>query len=180
MKYNQPTNNTGKLKTAEEVYMQQQKKHPMQFGCYTLPEQWQLDAMHEYAAQFQPPTPVTASEGIEQAAEAYNVCHICQLHGLRNCNEFDVCLNTKSYPKYLRKMVEQQYSVKTSLSIIAEKAFDLGQASQPNPVIAIIEGRMKELEDELYSGILSYSDNRENEICIAELERLLKLITPNK
>jgi hypothetical protein len=54
------------------------------------------------------------------------------------------------------------------------------QASQPNPAIAIIEGRIKELEDEIYSGILSYSDNRENEICIAELERLLKLITPNK
>lgn len=36
-------------KKAHEIYMAEQMKHPMQFGCYTLPEQWQLDAMEAYA-----------------------------------------------------------------------------------------------------------------------------------
>lgn len=39
-------------KTKEEIYMEEQEKHTMQFGAYTLPEQWQLDAMEEYAQQF--------------------------------------------------------------------------------------------------------------------------------
>jgi len=38
-------------KSAAEYYMQEQQKHPMSFGAYTIPEQWQLDAMEAYAQQ---------------------------------------------------------------------------------------------------------------------------------
>lgn len=35
--------------TPQQVYMAIQKEHPMQFGCYVLPEDWQIDAMEKYS-----------------------------------------------------------------------------------------------------------------------------------
>lgn len=58
--------------------------------------------------------------------KAYHVCHDCQLIGTRHCANPEECGSIKSYPTELRKMIEDSYSSGVSLSIIAEKAFDMG------------------------------------------------------
>lgn len=41
------------LAKARKVYMEVQKRYPMTFGAYTLPEPFELEAMEEYAAPLQ-------------------------------------------------------------------------------------------------------------------------------
>jgi len=60
----------------------------------------------------------------------YNVCHACQLIGMQNCSEFDICGSDSSYPESLREMMELSYEAKIPLSIIVEKAFDMGKKFQ--------------------------------------------------
>lgn len=37
--------------TKEEIFMQVQEQYPIQFGAYTLPEDWHLEAMEQYKDQ---------------------------------------------------------------------------------------------------------------------------------
>jgi len=57
----------------------------------------------------------------------YHVCHSCQLAGMQNCSEFDMCGSDSSYPVKLREMMEVCYNNKVPLSIIIEQAFDMGK-----------------------------------------------------
>jgi hypothetical protein len=68
----------------------------------------------------------------------YNVCHDCQLVGMRNCSEFDKCGGCKTYPRKLRDMVEAHHAAKTSLSIIAEKAFDMGKSCRTHDMERLV------------------------------------------
>jgi hypothetical protein len=71
MKNNQRTNNTGQLRTAEEILINlygDGASYPMSYSRNQV-----YEAMRVFHAQLQPPTPITASEGIEQAAEKYAI-----------------------------------------------------------------------------------------------------------
>lgn len=59
----------------------------------------------------------------------YGSCHTCQNQGLRNCGEADKCEEAKEYPISLREMLVKEHSKNTSLSQIAEMAFNIGKLS---------------------------------------------------
>jgi hypothetical protein len=63
-------------------------------------------------------------------SKEYHVCHSCQLSGMNNCSEFDRCGCDTSYPIELREMMKEMHEKGVSLSIIAEKAFDMGKSYQ--------------------------------------------------
>jgi hypothetical protein len=37
--------------SAEDIYMSEQRKYRMSFGCYTLPEGWETDAMIRFSTK---------------------------------------------------------------------------------------------------------------------------------
>ena len=57
----------------------------------------------------------------------YVACHECQLQSLRNYAHPSECNNAKTYPTELQEMFRKEHSLKTPLSIIAEKAFNMGR-----------------------------------------------------
>jgi hypothetical protein len=58
----------------------------------------------------------------------YTTCHPCQSAGMINCAHFDNCEQWNTYPVELRQMVKTNHEAKVPLSIIAEKAFNMGKA----------------------------------------------------
>jgi hypothetical protein len=158
MTNSQPPNNTGQLRTAEEVLCE--AYNLIEFNQSSLPEHVDpvlISAMHEYAAQFQKPTPITASEGDE-------------------------------YDSLFKIAAEVISAYKTSNLAIDEATVLDGviagiewQASQPNLAIAIIEERIKELS--IGQQEITYVNRFkriEDAKIIHELKHLLKLITPIK
>ena len=88
-----------------------------------------------------------------EANQTYNTCHPCQLAGTRNCSEFDLCGNGKSYPIELRHMVEKNHLNNVPLSITAEQSYNLGNdhaQQKQEAFIKLIEDRIKELENNPY------------------------------
>lgn len=62
------------MKTAEEIYMEVQEKYPASFGAYVLPEDWEIEAMHAYAAQFQQEWVMPDSTDKAQSENLDSIC----------------------------------------------------------------------------------------------------------